>query len=118
MRNAEYRLFLEKNLDLHGEDLESHTPEPTDYDLKRRFPDDTELDEIFDENNVSSTKDSKTQSLSEMFDKVGLGRVSSEAQEFIFRLQSQLSAVKKVQFLINRLFLLNMMIKMSSDRCQ
>ncbi|VVA99859.1 unnamed protein product [Arabis nemorensis] len=95
LRNAEYRLFLEKNLDLHGEDLESQTPENTDYDLKGRFPDDKELDEIFDENNVSSTKDSKTQSLSEMFDKEGLGRVSSEAQEFIFRLQSQLSSVKK-----------------------
>lgn len=85
---------------MHGGDLESHTPENTDYDLKGTFPDDTELGDIFDENNVSSTKDSKTQSLSEMIDKEGLGRVSSEAQEYILRLQSQLSSVKKVQFLM------------------
>lgn len=85
---------------MHGEDLESHTPENAEYDLKGTFPDDTELSELFDGNNVSSTKDSKTQSLSEMLDKQGLGRVSSEAQEYIFRLQSQLSSVKKVKFLI------------------
>uniref|UniRef100_A0A1J3I9R4 MAR-binding filament-like protein 1 n=1 Tax=Noccaea caerulescens TaxID=107243 RepID=A0A1J3I9R4_NOCCA len=95
LRNAEYRLFLEKNLDMHGEDLESHTSENTECDLKGTFPDDTELSELFDGNNVSSTKGSKTQSLSEMLDKEGLGRVSSEAQEYIFRLQSQLSSVKK-----------------------
>ncbi|XP_010517924.1 PREDICTED: uncharacterized protein LOC104793279 isoform X2 [Camelina sativa] len=84
LRNAEYRLFLEKNLDMHGEDLESHTPEHTEYDLKGT-----------DENDVSSTRDSLTQSLTEMIDEEGLGRVSSEAQEYIFRLQSQLSSVKK-----------------------
>ncbi|KAL1218834.1 hypothetical protein V5N11_003855 [Cardamine amara subsp. amara] len=91
LRNAEYRLFLEKNLGMNGEDLESHTPENTEYDLKEgKFP-----DELFDENNVSSTSDSITQSLSEMIDKEGLGRVSFEAQEYIIRLQSQLSSVKK-----------------------
>jgi len=95
LRNAEHRLFLEKNLDMHGDDLDSHTPENAEYDLKETFPDDSELGEMFDGDNVSSTKDSKTQSLSEMVDKEGLGRVSSEAQEYIFRLQSQLSSMKK-----------------------
>lgn len=95
LRNAEYRLFLEKNLDMHGEDLESHTTENTEYDLKGTFPDDRELGELFDENNVSSTKDSKNQNPSKMIDQEGLGRVSSEAQEYIFRLQSKLSSVKK-----------------------
>lgn len=95
LRNAEYRLFLEKNLDMSGGDLESHNPENTEYDLKGTFS-----DELFDENNVSSKRDSITQSLSETMDKEGLGRVSSEAQEYIFRLQSQLSSVKKVQFLM------------------
>ncbi|XP_048595553.1 uncharacterized protein LOC106432967 [Brassica napus] len=86
LRNAEYRLFLEKNLDMDDEDLESHsTVKGTD-----REPDD-----VCVENNGSSTMDGKTQSLSEMIDKEGLGRVSSEAQEYIFRLQSQLSSVKK-----------------------
>ncbi|CAN8257941.1 unnamed protein product [Cochlearia groenlandica] len=79
LRNAEYRLFLEKNLDMHGGDFESNMPENTD---------DNEVSENF-------VKNSKTQDLSEMVDKEGLGRVSSEAQEYIFRLQSQLSYVKK-----------------------
>ncbi|CAH8361932.1 unnamed protein product [Eruca vesicaria subsp. sativa] len=92
LRNAEYRLFLEKNLDMDDEDLESHSTENTEYNLKGT---DTEPDVNCDENNGSSTKDSKTQSLSEMIDKEGLGRVSSEAQEYIFRLQSQLSSMKK-----------------------
>nr|VDD28832.1 unnamed protein product [Brassica oleracea] len=86
LRNAEYRLFLEKNLDMDDEDLESHTI------VKGT---DTEPDDVCVENNGSSTMDGKTQSLSEMIDKEGLGRVSSEAQEYIFRLQSQLSSVKK-----------------------
>ncbi|XP_010467275.1 PREDICTED: uncharacterized protein LOC104747346 [Camelina sativa] len=84
LRNAEYRLFLEKNLDMHGEDLESHAPEHTEYDLKGS-----------DENDVSSTRNSLAESLTEMIDDEGLGKVSSEAQEYIFRLQSQLSSVKK-----------------------
>lgn len=92
LRNAEYRLFLEKNLDMDDEDLESHTAENTEYDVKGT---DAEPDDVCVENNGSSTKDSKTQSLSEMIDKEGLGRLSSEAQEYIFRLQSQLSSVKK-----------------------
>ncbi|WZZ85535.1 hypothetical protein YC2023_114114 [Brassica napus] len=86
LRNAEYRLFLEKNLDMDDEDFESHTI------VKGT---DTEPDDVCVENNGSSTMDGKTQSLSEMIDKEGLGRVSSEAQEYIFRLQSQLSSVKK-----------------------
>ncbi|KAG2277967.1 hypothetical protein Bca52824_060522 [Brassica carinata] len=93
LRNAEYRLFLEKNLDMDdNEDLESHTAANTEYDAKGT---DAEPDDVCAENNGSSTKDSNTQSLSEMIDKEGLGRVSSEAQEYIFRLQSQLSSVKK-----------------------
>lgn len=95
MRNAEYRLFLEKNLDMDDEDFESHTI------VKGT---DTEPDDVCVENNGSSTMDGKTQSLSEMIDKEGLGRVSSEAQEYIFRLQSQLSSVKKVRFLIQSYF--------------
>lgn len=91
LRNAEYRLFLEKNLDMDDEDVESHTV------VKGT---DREPDDVCVENNGSSTMDGKTQSLSEMIDKEGLGRVSSEAQEYIFRLQSQLSSVKKVRFLI------------------
>ncbi|KAF8111922.1 hypothetical protein N665_0071s0061 [Sinapis alba] len=85
LRNAEYRLFLEKNLDMDNGDLESHATENAEYDVKGT---DTEPDDVCVEN-------SKTQSLSEMIDKEGLGRVSSEAQEYIFRLQSQLSSVKK-----------------------
>ncbi|EOA32092.1 hypothetical protein CARUB_v10015341mg [Capsella rubella] len=84
LRNAEYRLFLEKNLDMHGEDLESHTPEHTEYDLKGTG-----------ESDGPSTRNSLTQSLAEMIDEEGLGKVSFEAQEYIFRLQSQLSSVKK-----------------------
>ncbi|KAJ0265313.1 hypothetical protein HA466_0016210 [Hirschfeldia incana] len=88
LRNAEYRLFLEKNLDM---DDEIHATENAEFDVKGT---DTEPDDdVCVENNASSsTKDS---SLSEMIDKEGLGRVSSEAQEYIFRLQSQLSSVKK-----------------------
>lgn len=89
LRNAEYRLFLEKNLDMSGEDLESRTSENTEHDLEG-----TLTDELFDEDNVSSKR------VSETIDEEGLGRVSSEAQEYIFRLQSQLSSVKKVQFLM------------------
>ncbi|KAJ4876816.1 Uncharacterized protein Rs2_41834 [Raphanus sativus] len=86
LRNAEYRLFLEKNLDMDDdEDLESHATE--------KGTDTEHGDDVSVENNASSsTKDSN---LSEMIDKEGLGRVSSEAQEYIFRLQSQLSSVKK-----------------------
>ncbi|KAG7579178.1 hypothetical protein ISN45_Aa03g033390 [Arabidopsis thaliana x Arabidopsis arenosa] len=86
LRNAEYRLFLEKNLDMSGEDLESRTSDNTEYDLEGT---------LTDEDNDLSKRDSITQSLSETIDEGGLGRVSSEAQEYIFRLQSQLSSVKK-----------------------
>ncbi|VYS52413.1 unnamed protein product [Arabidopsis thaliana] len=86
LRNAEYRLFLEKNLDMSGGGLDSHASENTEYDMEGTFP---------DEDHVSSKRDSRTQNLSETIDEEGLGRVSSEAQEYILRLQSQLSSVKK-----------------------
>ncbi|XP_010547970.1 PREDICTED: uncharacterized protein LOC104819546 [Tarenaya hassleriana] len=83
LRNAEYRLFLEKNLDMNGGNSENQTSENAEYDFKGISLDDAETSEQLIKN------------LPETIDKEGLGRIPPEAQQYILRLQSQLSSVKK-----------------------
>lgn len=92
LRNAEYRLCLERNLDIEEENLEYQTPQNSKIDLQGVFLDSTKINEPSIENGMSSEMDEVTEDLSDIH---GLGRISPEAQQYIFDLQSRLSSVKK-----------------------
>jgi hypothetical protein len=95
LRNAEYRLCLERNLDMHGENLEKQTPENSRLDLQGLLLDSASIINLSGEHELSSKFEKFTEDLSENFDIQGLGEMSPEAQHFILHLQSHLSSVKK-----------------------
>lgn len=95
LRNAEYRLCLERNLDMQGENLEKQTPENSRLDLQGLLLDSASIINLSGEHELSSKFEKFTEDLSENFDIQGLGEMSPEAQHFILHLQSHLSSVKK-----------------------
>ncbi|GMN37807.1 hypothetical protein TIFTF001_007105 [Ficus carica] len=95
LRNADYRLCLEKNLDVFEENLEKQRLESSESD---------EQGMLLESANVikSSSKDqlsSKTEKIhvepSENIEGQGIEDMSPEAQEYVRHLQSQLSSVEK-----------------------
>lgn len=92
LRNAEYRLCLEKTLDMCDRDLEKPKAESTKFDLRELLRDSVNVIDFSRKNNLSS----KVQKLHEDVDIQDLGQISAEAQEYISNLQSRLSSMKKV----------------------
>ncbi|XP_058769499.1 uncharacterized protein LOC131643325 [Vicia villosa] len=90
LRNAEYRLCLEKTLDTCERDLEKPKTESTKFDLQDFLRDSVNID-FGRKNNLSS----KVEKSHEDVDIEDLGKLSAEAQEFISSLQSRLSSMKK-----------------------
>ncbi|CAK7330037.1 unnamed protein product [Dovyalis caffra] len=92
LRNAEYRLCLERNLDIHEEDPEKQAQENSRNDLQG-----TALES--ENTNPSFGKDTEFEKIMEYASDIiniqGLGEISSEAQQYILHLQSRLSSVKK-----------------------
>lgn len=96
LRNAEYRLCLEKNLDMHDENNEKQTPEISRLDLQGLLLDSASIIEFSGEHESPSKFEKFTEDLSENIDIQGLGEISPEAQQYILHLQSHISSVKKV----------------------
>ncbi|XP_059447325.1 uncharacterized protein LOC132178789 isoform X1 [Corylus avellana] len=95
LRNAEYRLCLEKNLDMHDENNEKQTPEISRLDLQGLLLDSASILELSGEHESPSKFEKFTEDLLENIDIQGLGEISPEAQQYILHLQSHISSVKK-----------------------
>lgn len=98
LRNAEYRLCLEKNLDMCESDPEKPKAETenTKFDLQGLLHDSVNVIDFGRKNNLSS----KVDRLHEELDIQNLAEISAEAQQYISSLQSRLSSMKKVYFKI------------------
>lgn len=93
LRNAEYRLCLERNLDIHEGNLEKQAEESSNLDLQGVALESAKTNQCSGEN-------AKFEKVTEdPFDNIGiqgLGEMSPEAEKYIFHLQARLSSVKKV----------------------
>ncbi|KAL5855403.1 hypothetical protein ACOSQ3_005244 [Xanthoceras sorbifolium] len=94
LRNAEYRLCLERNLDINDENHKSRTPENSNYDLPGMLLNSEKVDEHSD-TSLSSKFEKTIDDPSEDIGIQGLGEMSPEVQNYILHLQSRLSFVKK-----------------------
>ncbi|XP_065870754.1 uncharacterized protein [Euphorbia lathyris] len=91
LRNAEYRLCLERNLDEHDEIFENEAHETSKIYLQGSEEDSAKTNKCYE-------KSSRSENVTEdPYDNVteGFGEMSPEVQEYIFHLQSRLSYVKK-----------------------
>ncbi|KAJ4716194.1 MAR-binding filament-like protein 1 isoform 1 [Melia azedarach] len=95
LRNAEYRLCLERNLDIHEGDLENQSPESSKTDLQGMLLDSEKIDELSDKNELSSKYQQTADDLHEDIGLKGLGEMPPEVKQYILHLQSHLSSVKK-----------------------
>lgn len=100
LRNAEYRLFLEKNLEMF--DIEKPEEETTKVDLQGLMRDSVNVIDFGRNRNLSP----KVEKIHEDVDIQDLGEISAEAQQYIFDLQSRLSSMKKVHCKIRDGFLI------------
>ncbi|GAU15027.1 hypothetical protein TSUD_48220, partial [Trifolium subterraneum] len=91
LRNAEYRLCLEKTLDMCERDIEKPKAESAKFDLQDFLRDSVNVIDFGRKNNLSP----KVEKSHEDIDIQDLGQISAEAQEYISNLQSRLSSMKK-----------------------
>ncbi|GMI88283.1 hypothetical protein like AT2G14910 [Hibiscus trionum] len=94
LRNAEYRLYLERNLGCEG-DLENQTSEKSNIDLQEMLLDSTRINELFEKNGLSSASEETNKEQFEDIDFQGPGEMPLEARKYILHLKSRLTAVKK-----------------------
>ncbi|XP_039018239.1 uncharacterized protein LOC120149573, partial [Hibiscus syriacus] len=94
LRNAEYRLCLERNLGCEG-DLENQSSEKSNYDLQEMLLDSTKINELFEKNDLSSESEETNKEQFEDIDIQALGEMSLEARKYILHLKSRLTAAKK-----------------------
>ncbi|XP_038970375.1 uncharacterized protein LOC103700821 isoform X2 [Phoenix dactylifera] len=97
LRNAEYRLCLERNLDMYDERTEKRKIEIVEVDSHEKIADRTTTMFNFSlENNLLPNLDkNEEQPKCENMGVEGLGEMTPEAQEYILYLQSRLNSVKK-----------------------
>ena len=95
LRNAEYRLCLERNLDICGGSNEVIKTDDSKHEEPRMLLDfETAVKlSIKDERPKSENISDKT---SESIAVEGLGEITPEAQQYILNLHSRLSSIKKV----------------------
>ncbi|XP_020532426.1 uncharacterized protein LOC105650737 isoform X2 [Jatropha curcas] len=91
LRNAEYRLCLEKNFEYEG-NTESQEPENSKLDLQGTEENSEKMNQYYERN---AKLEKATEDLCDNIGIQGLGEVSPEAQQYILDLQSRLSSVKK-----------------------
>ena len=96
LRNAEFRLCLERNLDMQEGNPEKQIPENSRLDLQGLLLDNASIINLSGEHELSSKFEKFTEDLSENFDIQDLGEMSPEAEHYILHLQSRLSSIKKV----------------------
>ncbi|XP_021753438.1 uncharacterized protein LOC110718830 [Chenopodium quinoa] len=95
LRNAEYRLCLEKNLDIHDENNESQISEALNLGLQELLLDSVRRVQVADESVVSSSGEEIAENPSEDFSSEDIGEITPEIQSYIRHLRSRLSATKK-----------------------
>ncbi|KAL4615292.1 hypothetical protein ACB092_07G113000 [Castanea dentata] len=95
LRNAEFRLCLERNLDMQEGNTEKQIPENSRLDLQGLLLDNASIINLSGEHEFSSKFEKFTEDLSENFDIQDLGEMSPEAQHYILHLQSRLSSIRK-----------------------
>ncbi|KAL5561333.1 hypothetical protein UlMin_031080 [Ulmus minor] len=91
LRNAEYRLCLEKNLGASEENLDNKRRENFGLDVQGLLLESVNMIKLSAKGELSS----KSEDTYENTDIQGLDNMSPEAQQYILHLQSQLSSVKK-----------------------
>lgn len=97
LRNAEYRLCLERNLDVHEGDGENQTSEFSQTDLHGMLLNRENIDEFSGKNELSSEFQQNVDDLNGDIGVEGLGEMTPEVQQYILNLQSRLSSIKKVR---------------------
>ncbi|GMP38480.1 hypothetical protein CsSME_00009708 [Camellia sinensis var. sinensis] len=97
LRNAEYRLCLERNLDIDEGSIEIIKTEDSKFEAPRMLLD--------YERRVNLARKDEMPKLEKISDKAsesigveGLGKITPEAQQYILNLHSRLSSVKKVNY--------------------
>ncbi|PPR86628.1 hypothetical protein GOBAR_AA34064 [Gossypium barbadense] len=94
LRNAEYRLCLERNLGCEG-DLENQTSEKANFDLQEMLLDSTKINEFSEKNDLSSESEKTIEDQFEDIDFQGLGEMPLENRKYILHLKARLTSVKK-----------------------
>ncbi|KAF3435511.1 hypothetical protein FNV43_RR22600 [Rhamnella rubrinervis] len=95
LRNAEYRLCLERNLGLCEENLEKETLDISRLDVQGILLEVANIMELSAKDELSSECEKSIEDPPESVDIQGLGDTSPEAQQYICHLRSQLSSIKK-----------------------
>ncbi|KAL2940654.1 50S ribosomal protein L1 [Bienertia sinuspersici] len=95
LRNAEYRLCLEKNLGIHEDYRESQKSEALNFGVQELLLDSVRRIQISGGNAVSSRGEEIAESQSEDFSNQELGEMTPEIQSYIRHLRSHLLATKK-----------------------
>nr|CAN76353.1 hypothetical protein VITISV_008017 [Vitis vinifera] len=94
LRNAEYRLCLERNLNIYEGNTEKQRPEISKSDELEILLDSADVNKS-GKHELSSKSEENTENPSEGLGIQGLGEMTAEAQQYILHLQTQLSSVKK-----------------------
>ncbi|PKI71661.1 uncharacterized protein LOC116203568 [Punica granatum] len=95
LRNAEYRLCLEKNLDMHEENPEHPIAEGSELDVPEILLDSAKKIDFTGKNELPSKFEKIPEDTGGEIDIKGLGDIPHEAQQYILHLQSRLSSAKK-----------------------
>ncbi|KAK4284525.1 hypothetical protein QN277_001346 [Acacia crassicarpa] len=95
LRNAEYRLFLEKNLDMHERDIENPKAESTELSAHGLIVDRLDMIDLCRKNDLSPEVEKLDEETIGNVDFQNLGEISTEVQQYIYNLQSRLSSIKK-----------------------
>ncbi|KGN43870.1 uncharacterized protein LOC101218281 [Cucumis sativus] len=95
LRNAEYRLCLERNLDFDDGNNYNQMNDNCRIDLHEILLDGANSGNILDENESSSKCEELLDNSSDNINIQGIGEISPEVQQHIRHLQFQLSSIKK-----------------------
>lgn len=101
LRNAEYRLCLERNLDFDDGNKDKQSNDNCRVNLHEMLLDSANLANVSDENESYSNFEESLDKSSESINIQGIGETSPEVQQHILHLQFQLSSIKKVFILVS-----------------
>ncbi|KAB2043329.1 hypothetical protein ES319_D01G008700v1 [Gossypium barbadense] len=93
LRNAEYRLCLERNLGCEG--CLGKTLDKWNFDLQEILLDSTKISDCSGKDYVSSEFEKTTEDKVEDIEFQGIGEISPESRKYVLLLQSRLTSMKK-----------------------
>lgn len=97
MRSAEYRLYLERNLDIHDEHSEKGKKDPVEDDSPEMlFGSSPTISSAAGRNDAHCNHENNDETSHENAGIDILGELSPEVQEYICSLQSRLNSAEKV----------------------